>query len=146
MSFDSKQGNNLFHVLRLPSDRKGFVIWKEQLELSIRAQGLYGHLDGTVTRPVEPVTTGVTVPTAEQASTIERYPRDISQYLQEQAMVFQQIVSMIPNTLYLKIKGKVTVKEAWDALKVDFEKRSCMITIELRKHLQDTRCAENGNI
>ena len=61
-------------------------------------------------------------------------------------MVFQQIVSMIPNTLYLKIKGKVTVKEAWDALKVDFEKQLCMITIELRKHLQDTRCAENGNI
>ena len=73
-------------------------------------------------RPVEPVMTGTTVPTAEQVSAIERYPREISQYLQEQAMVFQQITSMIPNTLYLKIKGKVMVKEAWDTLKVDFEK------------------------
>ena len=75
-----------------------------------------------MTRPVEPVMTGVTVPTAEQVSTIERYLREISQYLQEQAMVFQQIMSMIPDMLYLKIKGKVMVKEAWDALKVDFEK------------------------
>ena len=91
-----------------------------------------------MTRPVEPVMAGATVPTAEQASTIERYPRDISQYLQEQAMVFQQIASTIPDMLYLKIKGKVTVKEAWDALKVDFEKRLRMITIELRKCLQDT--------
>ena len=90
--------------------------------------------------------TGTTVPTAEQVSAIERYLREISQYLQEQAMVFQQIASTIPDTLYLKIKGKVMVKEAWDALKVDFEKWLCMITIELRKCLQDTWCAKNGNI
>ena len=84
------------------------------------ARALYTSL--RLTRPVEPVTTGTTVPTAEQVSAIERYPRETSQYLQEQAMVFQQIMSMISDTLYLKIKGKVTVKEAWDAPKVDFEK------------------------
>ena len=84
------------------------------------ARALYTSL--RLTRPVEPVMTGTTVPTAEQVSTIERYLREISQYLQEQAMVFQQIMSMISDTLYLKIKGKVTVKEAWDAPKVDFEK------------------------
>ena len=38
------------------------------------------------------------------------------QYLQEQAIVFQQIALTIPDSLYLKIKGKPTVKEAWDAL------------------------------
>jgi hypothetical protein len=34
--------------------RKGFVVWKEQLELLIQARGLYGHLDGTVARPDAP--------------------------------------------------------------------------------------------
>lgn len=38
------------------------------------------------------------------------------------------------------------MKEAWDALKADFEKQSHMITIELRKRLHDIRCTENGNI
>ena len=167
MSFDSKLGNDFLRVPRLPADGKGFVVWKERLELSVRARGLYGHLDGTVTKPdkpdekpIESPVTAVVGPevgpegrgstskelTTEQVSLIEKYTKDLNQYLQEQAIVFQQIASTIPDSLYLKIKGKPTVKEAWDALKADFERRSRMITIELRKRLQDTRCAENGNL
>jgi uncharacterized protein YdeI (YjbR/CyaY-like superfamily) len=68
---------------------------------------------------------------AEQVSATEKYMKDISQYLQEQAIVFQQIASTIPDSLYLKIKGRPTVKEAWDALKADFKRQSHMITIKL---------------
>ena len=151
MSFDPKLGNDFLRVPRLPADGKGFVVWKERLELSIRARGLYGHLDGTVTQPEAPPKpdSGLkesTALTKEQASAIENYPKEMSQYLQEQAIVFQQIASTIPDSLYLKIKGKPTVKEAWDALKADFENRSRKITVELQKRLQDTRCAENGNL
>ena len=110
------------------------LVWKERLELSIRARGLYGHLDGTVTKPEQPLTL------ADSGS------KESTALMKEQAIVFQQIASTIPDSLYLKIKGKPTVKEAWDVLKADFEKRSCMITIKLRKRLQDTRCAENGNV
>ena len=54
MSFDSKLGNDFLCVPRLPADGKGFVVWKERLELSVRARGLYGQLDGTVTKPDKP--------------------------------------------------------------------------------------------
>jgi len=66
--------------------------------------------------------------------------------MQKEAIVTQQIASTIPDSLYLKIKGKNSVKEAWDSLKDDFEKRSRMFTIDLRKRLQEERCEENGNI
>jgi gag-polypeptide of LTR copia-type len=147
MSYDIKLGNDFLRVPRLPADGKGFVVWKERLKLSIRARGLYGHLDGTTSKPPDPPTRpeGSTL-TAEEVSSIEKYTKDTNQYLQEQAVVFQQIASTIPDSLYLKIKGKPTVKEAWAALKNDFEKRSKMITIDLRKRLYDIRCAENGNI
>ena len=62
-----------------------------------------------------------------------KYAKEYVTYSQEEAIIFQQIASTIPDSLYLKIKGKPTVKEAWDALKADFEKQSWMITIELRK-------------
>ena len=76
MSFHSKLGNDFLHVPRLPADGKGFVVWKERLELSIRARGLYGHLDGTVTKPREPTRPeeGATA-TAEQVSAVERYTK-----------------------------------------------------------------------
>ena len=125
MSFDQKQGNDFFCVPRLPNDGKGFIIWKEHVELLVQAQGLYGHLDGTMTKPRNPQTRpeGSTL-TAEEVSLIERHTKDLNQYLQEQAMVFQQILSTIPDSLYLKIKGKLTVKESWDILKADFERQS----------------------
>ena len=148
MLLDLKLGNNFLCVLRLPADGKGFVVWKEGLELLIQAQGLYGHLDGMVARPDAPslISDGSTASTEEQVSKIEEYTKDMNQYSQEQAIVFQQIALTIPDLLYLKIKGRMTVKEAWDVLKANFKKRSCMITIELRKRLQDTQCSENGNI
>jgi hypothetical protein len=35
MSLDLKLGNDFLCILRLPTDGKEFVVWKEQLELSI---------------------------------------------------------------------------------------------------------------
>src|SRR5271168_228940 len=147
MSIDIKLGNDFLRIPKLPADGKGFVVWKERLELSIRARGLYGHLDGTVPRPQDPPTRPEgSILTEEEVSSKTQHANDLSKYLQEQAVVFQQIASTIPDSLYLKIKGKTPVKEAWDTLKTDFEKRSKMITVDLRKRLYDIRCTENGNI
>ena len=123
MSFDIKLGNDFLCIPKLPADGKGFVVWKERLELSIRARGLYGHLDGTVAKPEDPPTRpeGSTL-TEEEVSSNTQHANDLRKYLQEQAVVFQQIASTIPDSLYLKIKGKTPVKEAWDTLKTDFEK------------------------
>ena len=125
MSFDPKSANDFFRVPRLPNNGKGFVVWKEHVELSIRARGLHGHFDGTTRRPKDPPTRAIgSVLTEDEVSAIGKHTNDLSKYLQEQAIVFQQITSAIPDSLYLKIKGKSTVKEAWDAVKADFKKRS----------------------
>ena len=94
----------------------------------------YMAINGSVIKPNDPPTRpeGSTL-TKEEVSSIEKYTKDTNQYSQEQAVVFQQIASTIPDSLYLKIKGKATVKEAWDTLKANFEKRLQMITIELCK-------------
>ena len=92
-------------------------------------------------------TEGKSILTKEEVSAMkDSFTKELSTYLQKQAIVFQQIASTIPDSLYFKIKLKATVKEAWDALQADFEKRSRMITIELQKRLQDTCCTESGNI
>ena len=124
MSMDIKLGNDFLRIPRLPADGKGFVIWKERLELSIQACRLHGHLDGSVIKPNDPPRPEGSTLTMEEVSSIEKYAKDMNQYSQEQAIVFQQIASTIPDSLYLKIKGKATVKEAWDTLKADFEKQS----------------------
>jgi hypothetical protein len=127
-----KLGNDFLHILKLTADGRGFVVWKEKLYLSICACRLYGHLDGAITRlddpPLRPE--GSTL-MAKEVSSNQQYAEDLSKYLQDQAIVSQQIASTIPDSLYLKIKGRATVKKAWDALKSDFEKRLHMITVDL---------------
>ena len=78
----NKISNNFLQVPRLPADRKGFVVWREHLELSVKARGLFSHLDGMAAKPVEPTTTGAMAPMVEQVSARERYPKKLSQYLQ----------------------------------------------------------------
>ena len=124
------------------------MVWRERLELSIKARGLFSHLDRTTVRSDDPLMrpVGSKTLTVEEVSLLDKYTKDLNQYLLEQAVFLQQIALTIPDSLYLKIKGKLTAKKAWELLKGDFEKRSMMITIELQRKLQDVQCAETGNI
>jgi hypothetical protein len=101
MSYNIKLGNDFLRIPKLPADGRGFVVWKERLELSIHAHGLYGHLDGAVTKPDDPPTRPEgSILTAKEVSFNKQYAEELSKYLQDQAIVFQQITLTIPDSLY----------------------------------------------
>ena len=147
-SFTTKLGDDFLRVPKLSSDGRNWVIYRDRLQLSVQARGLDGHLDGTITRPTDPPTRNQPFEslTEDEQKVITTYKSDLREWIQKEAIVSQQIASTIPDSLYLKFKGKDTVKEAWDSLKSDFEKRSRMFMIDLRRRLQDERCEDNGNI
>ena len=74
------------------------------------------------------------------------YENGLKQWSQKEAIVSQQVVSMIPDLFYLKIRRKHILKEEWDLLKSHFEKGSWMFMVDLRHQLQDERCNDNANI
>ena len=124
-SFTSKLGDDFLHVPKLTSDRKNWVIYKDRLTLSVQACGLRGHLDGTTTKPMEPAVTQAPANrelTEEEEEKIARYRDDLKEWFQKEAIVLQQVMSTILDLLYLKIRGKPTVKEAWDLLKYDLRR------------------------
>ena len=84
--------------------------------------------------------------TEEEKEKINTYKDNLKEWFQKEAIVLQQVVSTILDSLYPKIRGKLKVKEAWDLLKSDFEKRSWMFMVDLRRRLQDERCKDNANI
>ena len=134
-SFTLKLGNDFLHIPELTSDRKNWVIYKDRLTLSVQACGLRGHLDGTATKPMEPTVTQAPAnreSTAEEEEKITMYGDDLQEWFQKEAIVLQQVTSTILDLLYLKIRRKPTVKEAWDLLKSNFGKRSRMFMVDLR--------------
>ena len=134
-SFTSKLGDDFLRIPKLASDGKNWVIYKDRLILSVQACGLGGHLDGTTTKPTQPAVTQAPANrelTEEEKEKINTYKDDIKEWFQKKAIVLQQVASTILDSLYLKIRGKPTVKEAWDLLKSDVEKRSRMFMVDLR--------------
>ena len=143
-SFTLKLGEDFLHVPKLASDGKNWVIYKDRLTLSVHACGLRGHLDGTTTKPMEPAVTQAPADrelTEEKEEKIATYRDNFKEWFQKEAIVSQQVAS-----LYLKIRGKPVVKEAWNLLKSDFEKKSQMFMVDVRQRLQDERCNDNANV
>ena len=50
--------------------------------------------------------------TAEEEEKITMYGDDLKEWFQKEAIVLQPVASVILDSLYLKIRGKPTVKEA----------------------------------
>lgn len=111
------------------------------------AHSLEGYLDGSKTQLADlPTQDKSKMSTPEEVSAKEAYQKELHDWNQKQAVILQQIVSTIPDSLCLKIKGKMTVKKAWELLKEDFKKQSRMFTTDLRQRLQEQRCEENGDV
>ena len=71
--------------------------------LSVQARGLGGHLDGTTTKPTQPAVTQVPAGrelTQEEKEKINTYKDDLKEWLQKEAIVLQQVVSMILDSPY----------------------------------------------
>ncbi|KAG6816083.1 hypothetical protein H0H87_008779 [Tephrocybe sp. NHM501043] len=109
-------------------------------------------LDGTAQEPTDPVTDNgrlkpvptPTEDTEESMPTIMR-PRQLTP-AEEEDIVKQQIAGTIPDLLFMKIHGFGSVQNIWEALVRDFEKKSQMASVDLRRHLQEEKYAEKADV
>jgi LTR polyprotein gag-polypeptide-like protein/Pol polyprotein len=54
--------------------------------------------------------------------------------------------TLIPDTIYIQVKGGNSVKALWDTLKLLFEGRSCNQIMDLTNKLQFSKCLEGDNL
>jgi hypothetical protein len=69
--------------------------------------------------------------TQEEERLIKEWKVEQKDWRQGEAIVKQQIAATIPDSLFMKIRDKGTALEIWDALQNDFQKKSCMIAVDL---------------
>jgi hypothetical protein len=154
MSASTKLGDEFLRIPKLDVSGTNWVIFKDRFIWALDARGILDHIDGTGQEPAEPTpvtTTGEsTAPTkeetAEQAKLEAEWKRDAKEWRQGEAIAKQQIASSIPDSLFMKVRAKGTAYEIWTELGKHFEKRSRMVSIDLRRRLQELRCTEKGNV
>jgi hypothetical protein len=102
----------------------------------------------TYLAPTAPATTATppAVLTPAEVAAAEAYDKELKVYKSGQAIVKQVIASTIPDALFLRVKDANTAAELWKKVAEEFEKKSRMVTVDLRRRLQDERCNEIGNV
>src|SRR5277367_589203 len=64
----------------------------------------------------------------------------MKEWNQGEAIAKQQIASSIPDSLFMKVRA------IWTELENHFQKKSRMVSVDLRRRLQDQKCLEKGDV
>lgn len=148
MSFTTKLGDEFLKVPKLDASGKDWPLWKGRLELSLSARGLMGHLTGTVSKPTNPAdgkSAGWLPSSPDEIKAVQTYDKELAEWLEKDAVVKQQIAVVLPDSLFVKLLSKPTAKDYYDTLKAQFEQRSLVVSVELRRKLGEMKLKENGD-
>src|SRR5882762_10134513 len=107
-------------IPKLETDGANWVIFKDRFAFAAAAAALEKHIDGTGTAPNPPAFAprGPTPLTAAQITEFERYEEKLSKW----------------------------ARLMWEAVGMKREKKSRMVTVDLRRKLQAEKCPEHGDM
>src|ERR1700678_1033216 len=135
-------------IPKLEADGSNWVIFKDWFMFAAAAASLINHIDGTGTVPSPPVTCTMDsgALTQIQQGALDEYAAKLLRWRSGEAIVRQAIASMISDSLFLEVRKRESAKEMWDAVRDQREKKSRMVTVDLRRKLQAEKCPESGDI
>ena len=152
----TKLGDDFLRIPKLDVSGNNWVIFKDRFIWALDARCLLDHIDGTGSEPADPITEGARAKavegkepkglSAEQIRLETEWKKDVREWKQGEAVAKQQIASSIPDSLFMKVRSKGTAREIWIELENHFQKRSRMVSIDLRRRLQEQRCPEKGDV
>jgi hypothetical protein len=84
--------------------------------------------------------------TPDKIKEVSTYKTELKEWRTGQAITKQQIAGTIPDSLFIQIKNLNTANKIFMHLSNLFEQRSCVVSVELLRKLQDLKCPEKGNV
>ncbi|KAF8833492.1 hypothetical protein BDN67DRAFT_916863 [Paxillus ammoniavirescens] len=128
-----RAGDRVLEVPKLDASGKDWFTWKNRLVVSLTARGLVGYLHGTEPLPISPAeghsVAWIPTTTAEFEA-VHDYDASTKKWVEEDAMVKQQIIVTIPNSLFVEIMSRSTSHEYYEALRNKFKNRSIVVAVE----------------
>ena len=132
-------------ILKLETDGSNWVIFKDHFLYAVAAASLITHVDGTEVVPPL-VTIGPRPLTTEQQQELDEYNLALSKWKSDEAIIKQAIATVILDSLFIEVRKKETAYLMWEAVKSQREKKSRMVTVDMRQRLQAEKCTEHGDV
>ncbi|KAJ6555943.1 hypothetical protein B0H19DRAFT_947237, partial [Mycena capillaripes] len=136
-STTTRIGDDFLRIPKLEVTGTNWVIYKDRFIWAADARGLAEHLDESAAEPVDPLTAiratnaAPVVLTAQQTVLDTEWKKELKLWQQGEAIVKQQIAGTIPDSLFMKIRGKPTASAIWKELQDEFQKKSRMVSVDL---------------
>ena len=149
MTSTSKLGDEFLRIPKLDVSGSNWVLYKERFFWALDARAILDHVDGTSQEPTDPVSEKSRKDnklTDEEKELEKEWKKELKEWKQGEAVTKQQIASSIPDSLFMKIRAKKTAHEIWKELENHFQNRSRMVSVDLRRRIQEIRCAEKGDM
>ncbi|KAJ7210369.1 hypothetical protein GGX14DRAFT_520401 [Mycena pura] len=122
-SSTAKLGEYLAKLLACKADGTNWVFFRDRFMFAIDAAGLSDHFEDAVTsaEPVIPVFADPQQLTADENKVHDAYTARWRFWRSEQAVIKQGLATVIPDSLFRKIKSEKTAKSMWDKVKREYE-------------------------
>src|ERR1700678_1431202 len=77
---------------------------------------------------------------------MSEYSASITKWEMEENIMKQALASVIPDSLFIEGRKMETALSMWDAVRNQREKKSQMVTVDMRRKLQSEKCREQGDV
>lgn len=137
-------------VPQLLPNGANWVLFKRRIILIVSSKPLLlRHLEGRASLPKPPDALGPK-PTEDDQKEHQRllaeYKDQVDEWMAHDAAVLQQIITNIPDSIFIRIMNQNTAAEMWNALKKEFEDRPQAVKNELRNRFALTKCGDNEDV
>jgi len=158
----TKLGDDLMRVLKLDVSGNNWVVYKTRFLWEIDARGLLEHVDGSEWEPTKPTLKGKQAGDSSEGGEtsggelgklmvkeerrLEVWKKELRAWKHGEAVVKQQVAATIPDSLFMQIQTKGTAREIWEALSKNFQNWSRMVSVDMRRRLQQQHCSKKGDV
>ncbi len=146
MSTSTKLIKFFARVPQCKADGMNWTFYRDHFIFTAKAAQLNDYLIETAAPPSVPVPANLANPTKEETDSINCHTGVVRLWKANEAIMKQALASTIPDSLFLKVKGELSAGRMWKKVKEEFEKRLKMMTVDLRRKLQEERCPKNGDV
>ena len=126
-------------IPKLDSTGINWAIFSVRFQDAVEAKGFWGHFDGSTPRPAV-----ISVTTAEGATTVD--PAAVDQWDKDERSAKSLLTQKIPDSTLMRIHGKKSVKERWDAIEAEYTEKGAYAQTDLRARFLESKCSERGNV
>jgi len=125
-------------VDKLESNGSNWVMWQSRFTIAVQQKEVYGHFDGSATKPTMPDGLTGDAKTAKE--------KEILMWNKKETLAKYLLTQKLPDQIYAKYISKTSAHDMWKGLVTEFTKKSMLMKANLHAEFMQLRYQKNTDL